>query len=304
MLAEWQITARDGVNVALSNAGDGAGVLVDVTLDHSKYHDANLPHRQDWVVDPDEIYPGFSPLGILELVAILVAPVQSVIIDLGLFADRFDAPPVSAIGIPNVIFADKLDPTAQAADVDDSQPFPFSGKINVGWFRCNPGGPYVAECTGPTTTVTLDGSGSMDPDNSPLTFDWSGGFVGGSASGQMASVQFPDIGTFPVTLKVADSQVSTTCDTKVTIMVTPDSIKNDVRQFLAAGEIKNSGLADSLLQTLDAAGKAFTGGDCKTAGKIYKSFILQLQAQSGKGVDAAAAAKMIGATQCLVAHCA
>jgi hypothetical protein len=402
MLAKWQVWARDGVNVALSNAGD-AGVLVDVTLDHSKYHAATLPHRQDWVVDPDQIYPSFSPLGILELFAILIAPIQSVIIDQGLFTDRFDAPPVPNTALPILTFADQLDSTVQAADVDDSQPFPVSGKINVGWFRCSPGGPYVAECTGPATSVTLNGAGS-DPDGNTVSFSWSGGFVGGSATGQMPSVQFPGPTaasplplTSSVNLTVADSQTSTMCSTTAkvqdttapviaitqpasttyvhsatltlnytvtdpctgvksftpkldgstmlaghglqstqminllteltlgphtflinavdnagnadassvtfTIIVTPESIKNDVKQFLAAGKIKNSGLANSLLQTLDSAAKARIGGNCATAANIYQSFINSVSAQSGKGIDATAAAIMIADAQYLIAHC-
>lgn len=402
MLAEWQMWARDGVNVALSNAGD-AGVLVDVTLDHGKYHAATLPHRQDWVVDPNAIYPGFSLKGIAEFFFFVIAPIQTAIVDQGLFTDRFDAPQVPGTGIPNVTFADQLDPTAQAADRDDSQPFPVSGKINVGWFRCSPGGPYVAECTGPTTTVNLNGAGS-DPDGNPISFSWSGGFSGGSATGEMPSVQFPGPTaaapmpvTFPVDLTVADSQTSTMCSTTAkvqdttapviaisqpaaityvhsatltlnytvtdvctgvksftptmdgsttlaghglqsaqmihlltelalgphtfsisavdnaanadmsavtfTIIVTPDSIKDDVTQFLAAGAIKNSGLANSLLQKLDAAAKARAGGNCATAANIYQAFINELTAQSGKGVDATAAAIMIADAQYLIAHC-
>jgi hypothetical protein len=37
---------------------------------------------------------------------------------------------------------------------------------------CNNGGPYLFECTGPSTSVTLDGSASYDPDGTPLTFFW------------------------------------------------------------------------------------------------------------------------------------
>jgi hypothetical protein len=404
MLAEWQMTARNGVNVALSNGGDAAGVLVDVTLNHSKYHAATLPPRQDWVIDPKEIYPGFDSLAhFFDIFVILESPVQSAIVDRGLFTDRFDAPQVPSIGIPNVTFADHLDPTAQAADVDDNQPFPVSGKINVGWFHSSPGGPYIAECTGPTTTVNLSGAGS-DPDGNTISFSWSGAFVGGSASGQTPSVQFPGPTaaaptpiTFTVNLTVADSKTSTMCSTTAkvqdttapviaisqpasttyvhsatltlnytvtdvctgvksftptmdgfttlashglqsaqminlltelilgphtfsisavdnagnadassvtfTIIVTPDSIKNDVTQFLAAGKIKNNGLANSLLAKLDAAAKARAGGNCATAANIYQAFINELSAQSGKGVDAAAAAIMIADAQYLIAHC-
>jgi hypothetical protein len=404
MLAKWQVWARKGVNVALSNGGDGVGVLVDISLDHSKYNAATLPSRQDWVVDPGAIYPGFDSLAhFFEIFAVLIAPIQSIIIDQGLFTDRFDAPQVPSTALPNLTFADQLDPTAQAADIDDSQPYPVSGKINVGWFRCSPGGPYLAECTGPATTVSLSGAGS-DPDGNTVSFSWSGGFVGGSATGQTPSVQFPGptaASPMPVTstvnLTVADSNTSTMCSTTAkiqdttapviaitqpasttyvhsatltlnytvtdvctgvksftptidtfttlaghgllsaqminlltelslgphtfsisavdnagnadassvifTIIVTPESIKNDVKQFLAAGKIKNSGLANSLLQTLDAAAKARAGGDCNTAANIYQAFINEVTAQSGKGIDATAAAIMIADAKYLIAHC-
>jgi hypothetical protein len=402
MLAEWQLTARGGVTVELSNAGDAAGVLVDVTMNQSNYSAASLPPKQDWVVDPGEITPDFSWTGLLKLIGALAAPVQSAIVQRGLFTDRYQAPQVPLnSGGPTSAFADQLNGAVQAAQViDDNQPFPVSGQINVGWFRCNPGQPYLAECTGPTTTVKLNGNGSSDPDDNPITFAWSGGFVGGSASGETPSVQFPGTGTFPVNLTVADSRAATSCSTTAkvqdttppaiavsqpasttyvhsatltlsytvsdvctgvksftptmdgstsltghgllsgqiiklltelklgphtfaisavdnvgnadgssttfTIIVTADSIKSDVTQFLAAGDIKNSAVATTLLQMLNAAATARGRGDCKTAAKDYQSFITEvnkLKAQGLKGVDATAAAIMIADAQYLIAHC-
>jgi hypothetical protein len=399
MLAKWSMTARSGVTVKLSNGADSAGVLVDVTMDQSSYKKADLPPKQDWVGYGNEIYPNFSLTGVAETLAILVAPIQSAIIDEGLFTDRYQAPQVPLNDTtPTSSFADQLDGTLQAAQtIDDTQPFPVSGRINVGWFRCSTGGPYVAECTGPTTTVNLNGAGSSDPDGNPITYAWSGGFVGGSATGEMPSVQFPGTGTFPVDLTVADSQTSTMCSTSVkvqdttppaiaisqpasttyvhsatltlsytvtdvcsgvksftptmdgltmlmgqgllsgqvinlltelklgphtfsisavdnvgnadmssvtfTIIVTPDSIKADVTQFLAAGKIKNQGEANSLLAKLDAAAAARARGQCSTAANNYQAFINELNAQSGKGVDATAAAIMIADAQYLIAHC-
>lgn len=37
---------------------------------------------------------------------------------------------------------------------------------------CNNGGPYTFECNGQVTPVTLDGTGSFDPDGGPITFLW------------------------------------------------------------------------------------------------------------------------------------
>jgi len=88
-----------------------------------------------------------------------------------------------------------------------------------------------------------------------------------------------------------------------TIVVTADSIKQDVNQFLAAGLIKNAGLANSLLGKLNAAADARSRGECGTAANQYSAFIDALQAQAGKGVDANAAAIMIADAQFLIANC-
>jgi hypothetical protein len=87
------------------------------------------------------------------------------------------------------------------------------------------------------------------------------------------------------------------------IIVTAASIENDVNQFLAAGAIKNSGLANSLLAKLNAGEAARARGQCSVAANHYESFINELQAQSGNGVDATAAAIMIGDAQYLITHC-
>ncbi len=82
---------------------------------------------------------------------------------------------------------------------------------------CDANGPYVAECAGPTTPITLDGSGSSDPDGDPLTFDWSGPFVGGTATGVMPTVDFAGTGMFSVDLTVSDGLATDMCSADVTI---------------------------------------------------------------------------------------
>ena len=87
------------------------------------------------------------------------------------------------------------------------------------------------------------------------------------------------------------------------IIVTPDSIKDDVRQFLQNGAIKRPALAILLLATLNAAARQQQNGHCAAARALYNAFIHELQAQSGRAVDAAAVAIMIGDAQYLIAHC-
>src|SRR5262249_42694646 len=53
------------------------------------------------------------------------------------------------------------------------------------------------------------------------------------------------------------------------IVVTADSIQQDVTTFLSRGKIKNSGLANSLLAKLGAAASARARGDCRAAGNQY-----------------------------------
>jgi hypothetical protein len=219
MLVKWQLTARTGVTVGLSSAGD-AGVQVNVTMDHDAYQTAPppLPPKHDWVAFSDEIYPGFSWGGLGSLLLALVAPVQTAIADQGVFNDRYDAPSApDNTNSPNIKLSDQLDGTMQAADIDNSQPFPLSGKLNVGWFRCSAGGPYGADCGGPRTSMTLDGSGSSDPDGNPLTYTWTGPFIGGTATGVSPTVLFSGGGTFPITLTVDNGEVSTSCTSSVTI---------------------------------------------------------------------------------------
>lgn len=217
MLVKWQLTARTGVAVALSDAHD-AGILVDVSLDPNRYKPAALPPKQDWVAFPDEIYPGFSWRGLFSLLGAFAAPVQVAIADRGVFNDRYDAPAApDNTNSPNIKLADQLNGQLQAADIDDSQPFPLSGKLNVGWFRCSAGTSYAADCGGPRTSITLDGSGSSDPDGNPLTYTWTGPFLGGTATGVSPTVKFSGGGTFPVTLTVDNGQVSTSCTASVTI---------------------------------------------------------------------------------------
>jgi hypothetical protein len=87
------------------------------------------------------------------------------------------------------------------------------------------------------------------------------------------------------------------------IIVTPESIEADVNQFLAAGKIKNGGVANALVAKLNSAADARAGGNCNKASHHYDVFIHEVQVQAGKGVEATAAAVMISDAQYLIAHC-
>jgi murein DD-endopeptidase MepM/ murein hydrolase activator NlpD len=85
---------------------------------------------------------------------------------------------------------------------------------------CDANGPYLAECAGPTTSFSLDGTGSSDPDGDPLTFTWTGPFVGGVATGATPTVQLPGTGAFSVALEVGDGLATDNCSAAVTVVDT------------------------------------------------------------------------------------
>jgi hypothetical protein len=82
---------------------------------------------------------------------------------------------------------------------------------------CDANGPYTAVCTGPPVSVTLDGTGSSDPDCNELTYSWTGSFSGGTASEALPNVDFPGAGAFTVDLTVSDGSDSSSCSSTVDI---------------------------------------------------------------------------------------
>ena len=161
-----------------------------------------------------------------------------------------------------------------------------------------------------STTLTLDYSvsdtGGSGLDVVTVLLDGAPTLAGhGLASGQAIDLltELP-LGTHVFSISATD-QAGNASSQSVTfeIVVTPESIKDDVAQFLASGKIKNPGLANSLLAKLNAAADARARGQCGTAANVYRAFVHELQAQGGKGVDATAAAIMIADAEYLIAHC-
>jgi alpha-tubulin suppressor-like RCC1 family protein len=85
------------------------------------------------------------------------------------------------------------------------------------------------------------------------------------------------------------------------IIVTPQSIMDDVTQFAASGDLTVN--TNSLLVKLNAALAARNAGQCTEAAGNYGAFVNEVNAQTGKKITPAAAAILVGDAQYLIAHC-
>jgi hypothetical protein len=166
--------------------------------------------------------------------------------------------------------------------------YPHSAKLTLSYSASDGGGSGVS-----SATPAMDGAAAL-PDGTGLgsgqTIDLLTELPVGSHTFSLASLDH-----------VGNQQ---TTSIVFSIIVTADSIKQDVSAFLAAHKIKNHGIATSLLATLDAAAAARARGQCAVAHVLYDAFILEVRTQAVvKGIDAAAAAIMIADAQYLIAHC-
>lgn len=146
-------------------------------------------------------------------------------------------------------------------------------------------------CTGVASfTPTLDGSPTLAGR--------------GLASGQTINLLTEvTLGSHAFTINATDAAGNPSATTiTFTIIVTADSIMDDVRQFVAARRITQDE-GTSLLGKLTSAAKARAKGNCPNAATIYLSFIAEVNSQTGKKIDPQAAAILIADAQYLIAHC-
>ena len=178
--------------------------------------------------------------------------------------------------------------------------------------------------TAPTIVITQPAAAQY-PHSAVLTLNYSVTDTGGSgldsfttlldgaptlAGHGLASGQAIDLltelalGMHTFAISAVDKAANTSATTVTfELIVTADSIKMDVAHFLANGQIKSSGEANSLLVKLNAAAAARAAGNCNTAANDYQAFINEVTGQIGKGIDPVAAAIMIADAQYLIAHC-
>lgn len=123
----------------------------------------------------------------------------------------------------------------------------------------------VPQGDGNMTVVTLDGSGSTDPDGDPLTFSWtvpSGTFVNGTtASSAIPQVTFPGAAPYNVSLIVSDGR-----GLADTAMVLVDLIVNTPPMAVVTANPTMVPLNDgnTTVVTIDGTGSSDPDGDTIT----------------------------------------
>jgi FIMAH domain-containing protein len=222
----------------------------------------------------------------------------------------------SPVDSQNVVVAtpiDQLSGPISAEDNSDGQPFPVYGSASVEWSQEK--FPPVITVIQPAATnylhtdvLTLDysvaetgcGVGSVTPLMDGMTTVHGHGLDDGQKIDLLTELT---TGDHTFTVDAVDNVGGPSMSSVTfTIIVTAESIKDDVRHFMASGDVT---LDDgrSLLKLLDAAANARARGNCATANQFYQALIKELTAQSGKKVSSTAAAIMIADAQYLIAHC-
>jgi hypothetical protein len=112
--------------------------------------------------------------------------------------------------------------------------------------NANAGPDQTVECacrTAQGTNVVLDGSGTTDPDGDPLTYTWTGPFLGSPASGSKPRVTLSGecLGPHAIILVVNDGQVDSLPDTVVINVVDTRAPVVDAGPDINVGQQSSSG---------------------------------------------------------------
>lgn len=125
-----------------------------------------------------------------------------------------------------------------------------------------------------SSTPKMDGSTTL-PDNTPVT-----------GNGQMIPLLIMSLGSHTFSVDSVDNvNNSGTNSVTFSIIVTPDSLKKEVNEFLGLGCIDNSGIANSLASKMAAVQNAVANGQIQAAINILSAFITEVQAQAGKHIS-------------------
>jgi len=148
--------------------------------------------------------------------------------------------------------------------------------------------------------VILDGSGSSDPDDDSLIYNWS--WDGGTANGVSPTISLPR-GTTTVTLVVNDGTEDSAPDTvEIAVVASVTGLAALVEQMFDEGWIDDPDIRDSLLDKINAATNKINQGKTKPAENILNAFINHINAQTDKHISPEAAEILIADAEDIIAN--
>jgi hypothetical protein len=125
-----------------------------------------------------------------------------------------------------------------------------------------------------SSTAMMDGATTL-PDGTAVT-----------GTGEMIPLLIMPLGTHTFSVSSVDNlNNSGTKSVIFSIIVTPDSLKTEVNEFLGLGCIDNAGIANSLASKMAAVQNAVANGQIQAAINILSAFIKEIQAQAGKHIS-------------------
>jgi 2',3'-cyclic-nucleotide 2'-phosphodiesterase (5'-nucleotidase family) len=123
------------------------------------------------------------------------------------------------------------------------------------------------------------------------------------STGQVIDLHTLALGNHVLTVNAVDrAGYPATASVSFSVNATVKSLTTSVNRLFKEGKITNDGNLNSLLVTLQHAQDALNSGKAKVAVNSLEAFINKVQAQSGKHVDAAAAALLIADARWVIAH--
>jgi hypothetical protein len=166
-----------------------------------------------------------------------------------------------------------------------------SGTVNVNSIDYfNAAVALVASYPSASLTATLNPTSVTPPSN-------------GSASSSLGIklAATTTAGTYDVTIQGSSSSFTHLVGALVIVTATPKGMMNVINSFLTTGAIDKSGIASALTSKLSVAQTFITAGDNQTATNVLQALLNQLNAQSGKHINASSASALITDTQALQA---
>ena len=186
-------------------------------------------------------------------------------------------------------------------DHDTLKAMGFNTEIDVGPLNDPPSadaGPDQTIMWG--ETVTLDGSGSSDPDGYLVSYEWDFGDNSQNAEGAIITHEYTAPGTYTATLTVTDDYGASAIDEVSITVHTPGEAVEDLGEEIEALDLP-AGIENSLISLLDNALESLNGGKDDTAVNKLNALINHVEAQSGKKIPEEEADGIIATVQRIIA---